>query len=61
MYKGSLCVHKIELVINSREYLSNCGGVGNHADGSHDLGKITSWNDGWWLVVDTALEASWAP
>jgi hypothetical protein len=41
--------------------LSNSGGVGQHADGSLDLGKITSGYDCWWLVVDTDLETSWAP
>ena len=61
MDEGSLGVHEIELVIDSGEDLSDGGGVGDHADSSHDLGKITSWNDGWWLVVDTALEAGWAP
>jgi len=61
MDEGSLGVHEIELVIDSGEDLSDGGGVGDHADGSHDLGKITSWNDGWWLVVDTALETGWAP
>merc|ERR1719314_43260 len=61
MDEGSLGVHEIELVMDSGEDLSDGGGVGDHADGSHDLGKITSWNDGWWLVVDTALEAGWAP
>ena len=34
---------------------------GDHADGSHDLSEITTWNDGGWLVVNTALEASGAP
>jgi len=61
MDEGSLGVHEIELVINSGEDLSNGGGVGDHADGSHDLGEITTWNDGWWLIVDAALEAGWAP
>jgi len=61
MDEGSLGVHEIELVINSGEDLSDGGGVGDHADSSHDLGKITSWNNGWWLVVDTALETGWAP
>merc|ERR1719453_2260846 len=46
MDEGSLGVDKIELMINSGEDLSNGGGVGDHANGSHDLGKITSWNDG---------------
>jgi len=61
MDEGSLGVHKIELMIKSGEDLGNGGGVGNHADGSHDLGKVTTWNNGWWLVVDTALETGWAP
>ena len=61
MDEGSLGVHEIELVIDSGEDLSDGGGVGDHAAGSHDLGEITTWNDGWWLVVDTDLETSWTP
>ena len=61
MDEGSLGVHEIELVIDSGEHLSDGGGVGDHAASSHDLGKITTWNNGWWLVVDTALETGWAP
>merc|ERR1712050_730959 len=61
MDEGSLGVHEIELMIDPGEDLSNGGGVGDHADGSHDLGEITTWDNGWWLVVDSALEASWAP
>ena len=61
MDESSLGVHEIEFMIDSREDFSNGGGVGDHAACSHDLGKITSWNDGWWLVVDTALETGWAP
>ena len=61
MDEGSLGVHEIELVINSGEDLGDGSGVGDHADGSHDLGKITTRNDGWWLIVDTALETGWAP
>jgi len=59
--EGSLGVHKIELVINAGEDLSDGSGVGDHADGAHNLGEITTWDNSWWLVVDTALEASWAP
>jgi len=59
--EGSLGVHEIEFVINSGEDLSDGSGVGDHADGSHDLGEITTWNNGWWLIVDSALESSWAP
>merc|ERR1719456_1312315 len=61
MDEGSLGVHEIELVIDSGEDLSDGSGVGDHADGSHDLGEITTWHNGWGLVVDTALESSWAP
>jgi hypothetical protein len=48
-------------VINTRKGLSNSSGVGNHAYSSLDTGKIATWNNGRWLVVDTALETSWAP
>ena len=61
MDEGSLGVHEIEFVVNSGEDLSDGSGVGDHADGSHDLGEITTWNNGWWLIVDSALESSWAP
>merc|ERR1712070_912466 len=61
MDEGSLGVHEIEFVINSGEDLSDGSRVGDHADGSHDLGEITTWDDGWWLIVDTALETGWAP
>jgi len=59
--EGSLGVHKIELVVDSGEDLSDGGGVGDHADGSHDLGEVTSGDNGGGLVVDTALEAGGAP
>merc|ERR1711990_901864 len=61
MDEGSLGVHEIELVIDSGEDLGDGGRVGDHADGSHDLGEITTGNDGRRLVVDTALEAGRAP
>ena len=61
MDEGSLGVHKIELVIDSGEDLSNSGAVGDHAHGSHDLGEVTTGDDGGGLVVDTALEAGGAP
>ena len=61
MNEGSLGVHQIELMIDSGEDFSNSSGVGNHANGSHDLSQITTWNDSGWLVVDTSLETSWAP
>jgi len=59
--EGTLGVHEIELVVDSGEYFSDGGGVGEHADGTLHLGKITSWHDGGGLVVDTAFESSGAP
>ena len=41
--------------------LSDSSGVGQHADGTLNLSKVTSWNDSGWLVVDADLEASGAP
>ena len=61
MHEGSLGVHQIKLVIKTSPGLSDGGGVGQHADSSLDLGKITSRNDGWWLVVDTNFETGGAP
>jgi len=59
--EGTLGVHEIELVVKSGPCLSDGGGVGQHADGTLNFGQVTAWNDGWWLVVDTDLETSWAP
>jgi len=61
MDESSLGVHEIEFVIDSGENFSDGGRVGDHADGSHDLGEITTWNNSWWLIVDSALETGWAP
>jgi len=61
MNEGSLGVHKIELVIKSGEDFGDSSGVGDHANSSHNLSQITSWDNSGWLVVDTSLESSWAP
>jgi len=61
MDEGTLGVHKIELVVNAGEDLSDGSGVGDHADGAHNLGEITTGHNSGGLVVDTALEASGAP
>ena len=61
MDEGTLGVHKIELMIKTSPGLSDGGGVGQHADGSLDLGQVTSWDNCGWLVVDADLETSWAP
>ena len=54
--EGTLGVHKIELVVDAGEDLSDGGGVGDHAAGAHDLGQVTTGDNGGGLVVDTALE-----
>jgi len=59
--EGTLGVHKIELVVKAGPGLGDGGSVGQHADGTLDLGQVTAGDDGWWLVVDTDLETSWAP
>jgi len=59
--EGTLGVHKIELVVDAGEDLSDGGGVGDHADGAHNLGEIATGDNSGGLVVDTALEASGAP
>jgi len=48
-------------MIESGEDFSNGGGVGDHAYSSHDLGQITSGNNGGRLIVDSDLETSGAP
>merc|ERR1719219_2755906 len=61
MDESSLGVHKIELMIKTSPCLSNGGGVAQHAHGTLYLGKITTWYNSRWLVVDTDFETSWAP
>merc|ERR1712146_660956 len=61
MDKSSLGVHQIELMIKSGEDFSDGSRVGDHAYGSHNLGQVTTWDNSWGLVIDTALETSWAP
>jgi hypothetical protein len=48
-------------VVDTGKSLSDGGGVGNHAYSALYAGKITSWNNCGWLVVNTALEAGRAP
>ena len=59
--EGTLGVHEIELVGESGPGLGDGGGVGQHADGTVDLGEVTVGDHLGWLVADTKLETSWAP
>jgi len=59
--ESSLGVHKIEFVVQSRENFGNGGRVGDHTDSSHNFGQVTTWDNGWWLIIDTNFESGWAP
>ena len=61
VHECSLGVHQIEFMVKSWEDFSNSSSVGDHAASSHDLSKITSWDDCGRLIVDSNLESSWAP
>merc|ERR1719414_424641 len=59
--KGTLGVHEVELVVKPGPRLGDCGGVGEHADSSLDLGQVASGHHSRRLVVNANLEASGAP
>jgi len=59
--KGSLSIHQVELVIEAGPGFSDGSSVGQHADGTLNLGQITSRDDSWGLVVDPDLESGWTP
>ncbi len=59
--KGALGIHQVELVVQAGPSLSNGRGVGQHADGPVDLGKIATRDHSGRLVVDANLEASGTP
>jgi len=61
MDESSLGVHKIEFMVDSGEDFGDGGRVGDHAASSHDLGEITTGNDGRGLVVNSTLETGRAP
>ena len=48
-------------MIDSGEDFSNSSGVRDHAYSSHNFSEITTWDNSWWLIVDTTFETSWAP
>merc|ERR1712224_787807 len=56
MDERTLRAHQIELVVDAREDLRNCSGVADHAHCPHDLGKVTTRHNGWWLVVEPHLK-----
>merc|ERR1719244_254782 len=61
VHECSLSVHQIELVVQSSPGLSNGSSVGQHTDGSLNLGQITTGDYSRGLVVNPNLEASRTP
>ena len=59
--EGTLGVHEVELVVKTSPGFGDGRGVGQHAQGSGNLGQISAGNDGGRLVVDANLEAGGAP
>jgi len=59
--EGSLGVHKIELMVESREDFGDGCRVRDHTDSSHNLSEITSRDNGGGLVVDSNLESGGTP
>lgn len=59
--EGTLGVHEVELVRQSRPGLADGCGVGQHADGAVDAGKVAVGDVLRGLVADTDLETSGAP
>merc|ERR1711892_1601969 len=61
MDKSPLGIHEIKLVVQPPPSFSNSSCVGEHADSSLDLGKVTPRHNGWRLVVDPNLEPCGTP
>jgi len=59
--EGTLGVHEVELVVDAGEDLSDGRGIGDHAHGALDAGKVATGDNSGRLVVDAALEAGRAP
>jgi len=59
--KGTLGIHKVELMVQTGPGLGNGGGVAEHAHSALHLGQIATGDDSGGLVVDTDLEASGTP
>ncbi|TRY77571.1 hypothetical protein DNTS_007213 [Danionella cerebrum] len=55
VYKCSLGVHQVELVVQSCPGLCDRCGVAQHADGPLNLGQVSTGHHSGWLVVDADL------
>ena len=61
MNKSSLGIHQVKLVIQTSPGLGDGGGVAEHADGTLNLGQISSGDNGGRLVVNADLESGGTP
>merc|ERR1719401_814149 len=61
MHKGTLRVHKIELVVDAGEDLGDGRRVADHAASTHHFGQVTAGNDSGRLVVDATLKSRRTP
>ena len=61
MDKGTLGVHQVKLMRQTAHDITHGGGVGEQADCAHDLGEISTGDNRWRLIVDSALETGRAP
>merc|ERR1719401_53651 len=59
--KSAFGIHEIKLMIDAREDLSNRRRVADHAYGTHNFSKVTTWHHGWRLVIDSTFKSRWAP
>jgi hypothetical protein len=56
MNKSPLCIHQVELSVQSDPSFSDGGVVGKAANGASVLSQIAVWDDRWRLVVDSDLK-----
>merc|ERR1712012_827819 len=61
MYKCSLCIHQVKLVVKPCPCLHDGCGVCQTTNSSLDFGQICARHHCWWLVIDAYFESSWAP
>merc|ERR1712025_1077655 len=61
VHESPLGVHQVKLMVQPSPSFSDGGGVAEHADGSLYFGKVSSGDDGGWLIVDANLEPGGAP
>jgi len=61
VHKSTFSIHKIILMISPGKHSSNTGIVRDNAHSPLHLGKITTRNNSWRLIVDTTFVALWTP